>query len=106
AQVRQPMQNFKQLAHIVEMQAGGGLVEKVESAPCLAFAQFAGELHALGFAAGQSGRALAQLHVTEADIDQGLQLLANVRYVFKDRQSVLDGEVQDIRNGVSLEFYG
>ena len=40
----------------------------------LAFGEFAGELDALGFAAGEGGGGLAEMDVAEADVDQGLQL--------------------------------
>ena len=75
AEIGEAVQHFEQLAHVVEVQAGGGLVEQIERAAGLALAQFAGQLHALRLAAGERGGALAQVHVAEADIDQRLQLL-------------------------------
>src|ERR1700728_3267592 len=51
AEVGEAVQDFEELAHVVEVEAGGGLVEQIESTTGLAFAEFAGELHALGFAA-------------------------------------------------------
>ena len=38
AEVGETMQNFKQLAHIVEVQAGGWLIEQIKRAARLAFA--------------------------------------------------------------------
>ena len=46
------MKDFEELAYVVEVEAGGGLVEEVEGAAGLALGEFAGQLHALGFAAG------------------------------------------------------
>ena len=76
AEIGEAVQDLEQLAHVVEVQAGGGLVEQIEGAAGLALGELAGQLHALRFAAGERGGALAQVHVAEADIDQGLQLLA------------------------------
>jgi len=41
----------RSFSNIVEMEAGGGLVEDVERAAGLALGKFAGQLDALGFAA-------------------------------------------------------
>src|SRR6202040_2572301 len=59
------LENIEQFADVVEMQAGGGLVENVESAAGLALGEFASELNALGFAAGERGGGLPELYVAE-----------------------------------------
>ena len=100
------MEDFEELAHVVEVKAGGGLVEQVESAAGLALGKLAGQLHALRFAAGERGGALAEMYIAEADIDEGLQLLANVGHVCEDGERVFDGEVEHVGDGVALEFYG
>src|SRR5919204_3412972 len=41
AKVRQSVQNIKQFLDIIEMQAGGGFIEQIESFPRLSLAQFA-----------------------------------------------------------------
>ena len=51
---------IEQLAHVLEVQAGGGLVQDVERLAGLAALQLAGKLHALRLAAGQRGGRLAQ----------------------------------------------
>src|SRR5690349_21999274 len=43
AKVNEPLQNVEKLSHVVEMQAGGGLVEDIERAAGLAFGKFARE---------------------------------------------------------------
>src|SRR5580693_2677970 len=88
------------------MQAGGGFVEDVESAAGLAFGKFAGELDALGFAAGESGGGLAERDVAEADLDECGQLLLNLRNIFQKLQSVGRRKVQDIADGVAFVAYG
>src|SRR5581483_6327264 len=54
AEIGQPMQDFEQLANVVEVQSGGRLVQQIECSPGLAFAQFASQLDSLRFAARQS----------------------------------------------------
>jgi hypothetical protein len=51
--VAQAMQHREQVFDVVEVQAGGGLVEDVEGAAGVALAEFAAELDPLGLAAGQ-----------------------------------------------------
>ena len=66
----QLVQHFEQLGDVVEMQAGGRLVENVERAAGGALRQLLGELDALRLAAGQRGRLLADMDVVEADAVQ------------------------------------
>ncbi len=84
---------------------GGRLVENVEGAARLALAQLAGQLHALRFAAGERGRALAQVHVAEADVDQRLQLLLELRHVGQHGERVFNGQVENVGDGVAVELY-
>jgi hypothetical protein len=51
AEVGEAVKDFEELADVVEVEAGGGLVEEVKGAAGLAFGELAGELHALSFAA-------------------------------------------------------
>ena len=55
AEIGEAVQNFHQLADIIEVQAGGGLVEQVEGASGLALGKFSRQLHTLGLAAGKGG---------------------------------------------------
>jgi hypothetical protein len=50
-EVREAVEDFEELADVVEMEAGGGLVEEIQGAAGLTFGELASELHALGFAA-------------------------------------------------------
>src|SRR4051794_27682108 len=99
------MQHLKQLAYIVEVQAGGGLIKNIKSAAGLALAQFARELHALGFAAGEGRRALAEMNIAEAYIHQRLQLLLKLGHVGQHRERIFDGQLKDVGNGVAVELY-
>jgi hypothetical protein len=42
AEVSEAVQDFEELADVVEVEAGGGLVEEVEGASCLALGELAG----------------------------------------------------------------
>ena len=86
--VDQTAKGGEQFADIVEVQAGGGLVEDVEHARrlrlrrCLVCAlatsrsglQVGGQLHALGFAAGERGGGLAQTQIAQADFVEDTSL--------------------------------
>jgi hypothetical protein len=63
ALVDQLVQHFQQLLGVLEVQAGGRLVEDVERAAGGALAELLGQLHALGLAARQGRRLLADLDV-------------------------------------------
>ena len=79
AGVHQAVEHAQQLADVLEVQAGGGLVEDVEGAAGGALGQLARELDALRLAAGEGGRGLAEGDVAEADVGQGLQRAADLR---------------------------
>ena len=70
----------------------------------LALGELAGQLHALRLAAGERGGRLAEMDVAEADIDQRLQLLPDLRDVVEHGQRVFDGEIEDVGDGVAVEL--
>src|SRR5205085_5667570 len=92
----QALQHVQQFSHVVEVEPGSRLVEQIERAAGLPFAQFFRELDALRFAARKGGRRLSQMHVSQADVEQGLQLGTNLRQVLHKGQRVLDGGVQQV----------
>ena len=49
---------------------------------------------------------MADVDVAEADIDEGLKLLADEGNVFEDGEGVFNGEVEYVGDGVTLEFDG
>ena len=63
--VHESVQNSEELADVLEMQACGGLVEDVESAPGRSLRQLAGELDALRLASGKRRGRLPKLDVTQ-----------------------------------------
>src|ERR1700686_202089 len=58
AEVGEAVQDVEKFFYVVEVQAGGWLVQDVERAAGLAFGKFAGEFDALRFAAGKRGGGL------------------------------------------------
>src|SRR4029077_15697462 len=55
AEVGEAMQYVEQLAYVVKVKAGGGLVQKVKGASGLSLGKLASELHALRFATAEGG---------------------------------------------------
>ena len=67
------MEHFEQFLHILKVQACGRLIEDIEGAAGGAFGEFLGKLDALGFAAGQRCRLLADFDIAEADLVQRVE---------------------------------
>ena len=74
AHVDQAGEHVEQLADVVEVQTGGRLVQDVDRAAGGALLQLGGELDALGLAAGEGGRGLAEPDVAEADVVERLEV--------------------------------
>ncbi len=106
AEVGEAIENVQQFFYVVEVQAGGGLIENIQSAAGLAAREFAGQLDALGFAAGKRGGGLAELDVAEADVDQRFELQADLRNVFQHFQRFVNRHVQQVGNRVALVSHG
>ena len=64
--------------------------------------QVRGQLHALGFAAGERGRRLAEPQVAEADFVQHAQLLDDLGHAGEEVQRLLDGEVEHVVNVLAV----
>ena len=87
---------------VVEVKAGGRLVENIQGAAGLAARKFAREFRALRFAAGKGGGGLAELDIAEAHIDERLEFLLDCGNVFESFQGFLDGQIEKVRNGEAL----
>ena len=82
---------------------GGRLVQDVQhvlAAP--EFAQLAGQLDALSFAAGERGGGLAQREIAQAQLVQHADLLGDRRLVLEERLAILDRHVQHVGDGLAL----
>ncbi len=63
------------------------------------------ELDALRLAAGQGRRALAEAHIGEAHVEQGLELRLHGRHGGEKRQRILDRHVEHFLDVLALEAY-
>src|ERR1700740_146179 len=96
AEIDEALEYVEKFSHVVEVQAGGGLVKDVERAASLALGEFAGQLDALGFAAGKRGGGLAEGDVAEADFDESGKLLLDLWDIFEEFQRVGGRQVEDV----------
>ncbi len=103
ALIHQLVQHLQQLAGVLEMQAGGRLVEDIEGAACRPARQLLGQLDPLRLAARKGGRRLAHMHIAQADALEGLHLVAHRRHGLEKVGGLLDGHVQDVRDRLALE---
>ena len=96
------LQNIEEQLDIGEVQAGGGLVQQVEGPAGALLDQLAGELDALGLAAGEGRRRLAELHVIQPHVVQRLQLPRDQRDVLEVRQRLLDVHLEHLGDRLAL----
>ncbi len=102
--LQQAPQRAHQLGDVVEVQARGGLVEEEQRAlprsrllrTLRGLGQEAGQLQALRLAARQRGHWLAQLHVVEADVDDGLQATDHLAVVGEQLHRLAHGQLQHV----------
>ena len=86
----------QQLGDVVEVQAGGRLVEDVEHAIAAVRRQVRGDLDPLRLAARQRRRRLAEPQVAEADLVEHLQPAQHLRRAAEERQRLADGHVEHL----------
>ena len=84
------------------MQTGGGLVQNIDSLAGGLLRKLCGQLHPLGLAAGKLRGGLAQLHVAQAHILQGLQPLFQLGQGREEVQRLVHRHVQHIGNVLAL----
>ena len=106
AEVGELVEHAEQLAHVVEVEARGRLVEHVDRAAGGAARQLGGELHALCLATGERRRRLAELQVAQADVVEGGEDALDRRHVLKQLAPLLDGERQDLGDVEPLVAHG
>ena len=94
----------EQFCDVIEVQAGGGLVEDIEDAAIVAARQVRGEFQALGFASREGGGGLPQAQVAETDFTQHLQLRNDFRDVAEKREGFPHGHLQHVVDVFSMEF--
>ena len=102
----QSMQYAEQLLDVVEMQAGGWLVQNIQGAPGVSARQLARQLYPLRLAARKGGRRLPKLDVREAYRHQRFQLAGNAGHRLEQGQRIFHGHFQHVVDGMSLVGYG
>src|SRR6476620_5169471 len=100
--VDKAVENGEQLADVLEMQAGGRLVEDVDGAAGGPLLQLAGQLDALRLTAGQRRRRLPQPHIAQPDVDQRLQVPVDRGDRLEELGRVLDGHVEHLGDAIAL----
>ena len=98
----QQVQHLQQLPHVLEVQAGGGLVQQVNGPAGAALGQLQRQLDALRLAAGQGQGRLPQLDVGQPDVVERGQAAGNRGDDAKELERLLDGHLQDLMDIASL----
>ena len=98
ALVDELVEHVQQFPRVLEMESRRRLVEDVERSARAAPRQLARQLHPLGFPARECGRGLPQLDVPQPHVLQRPQLVGNRRERLEQRQRLIDGQVEDLRD--------
>ena len=98
----QALQHDQQAAGVLEVQAGGRLVEQVHRVAGRALGQLGGQLHPLGFTTRQRGGRLAEAHVAEPDVDQRLQVTGDHRLGPEELEGLIDRQVEHFGDVLAL----
>ena len=96
AQIDQPVEHVQQLGQIVEVQAGGRLVEQVERSAGVGPRKLGGQLDPLGLAAGERRGRLAEREVIEPHVAERLQRPANLRDVLEQLDRLAARHVEHV----------
>ena len=105
ARIHQLLQHLNQPVHIRSVKAGGRLVQHIDGAACEGPGQLCGQLHPLGFAAGQRGTGLAQLHISQTHVYHGLGFFADFGDVLEELHCFFGGHVQHLGNVLTLVLH-
>ena len=101
----QAVEHFEQLADVLEMEAGGRLVEDVERLAGGAPRQLLRQLDALRLAAAERRRRLADLDVAEADLLQHAHLVADAGDRLEEARPRPRRHVEHVGDRVALELH-
>src|SRR3989442_1489735 len=109
AGVDEPVEHAAQRSDVVEVQSRRRLVEDVELAPGAAFParerELACDLQALRLAAGQRGRGLAELQVSEPDLLQVPQGARQPRLAVEALQRLVHGPLEHVVDRAAAELH-
>ena len=102
AQVDQPVEHVEQLGQVVEVQAGGRLVEQVERPAGVGPRELGGQLHALRLAAGERRRRLAEREVVEPHVAERLQDAADLGDVLEQLDRLAARHVEHVGDRLAV----
>ena len=105
ARVHEALEHGEQLAHVLEVQAGRGLVEYVEGLARLAFLQLAGQLYPLRLAARQRRGRLPELDITQPHVHEGLELAVHAGQVLEEGRPLGHRHVQHVGDGLAAVLH-
>ena len=95
-------QHVDQFLHVAEGKARGRLVEDVDGVLVRRAPKFARQLHALGFAAGQGGRGLAEADVVEAHRRERGQGAVDLSVLGEELDRLAHRHLQHVVDGLAL----
>ena len=96
------LQDIHQDSDVLEMQAGGGLVENVERLAGVFLREFGGQFDSLAFSTRKGGGGLAKFDVAEAYILDGLDLAEDLGHVLEELDGLIDGHVEHVGNRLAF----
>ena len=96
------LQHFDELVDVRHMQSGRWLVEDIERPAGRPLGELGRQLHALRLAAGERRGALSELDIPEADVDERLDAVADLRQIVEEAERLLRRHVEHIRNALAL----
>ena len=99
--VDQPVELRHQAVHVRGVQAGRRLVEDIERVAAPGALQFGRELDALGLAAGEFGRRLAEPQVAQADFPQDVERAEHLRLVGEESPGRVDRHPQYVGDALA-----
>ena len=100
--VNETLEHLKQFANVLEMQAGGWLVEDVEGATRGALPQLGGQLDPLCFTTRESGGRLAKPEVSQSHVVESLEDPDDLGLILEELEGFLDGHLENIGDVVAF----
>ena len=87
---------------VFEVESGGGLVEDVDGAACVAPGKLGCEFDALAFAAGEGCGWLSKFDIAQAYILQGFDFLEYGGLRLEESDGLVDGHVEHVGDGLAF----
>ena len=101
----QALQDVQQGGYITERKAGSRLIQNVECPAGSPPRQFRGQLYSLRFAAGESGRRLADMKISQAYVVQGGQFVFYPGDIFEEGERLLHRHIKHFGDVFAFEAH-